>query len=1127
MKHLTSMYWKNFKSDGKLFEQLSKALIEYEYGQTDFYIVGGPGDGGKDVCKDIPLLGNYHTQIWAQCKFYSRTLSFDDISFTLLMAYLKNTNQILIFSYSKVSATFLENLNEYITRTAKDVILYADEELEDLIIKHRDKLTYNHPEFFPTLPNYFMQTEAGFKVDYQLYIDDRRITAKEVTISINSICELAIVVTNKTLETQNIRLAHIKNRTAQAYDFLDNKSENTVAVAANHSVAFITHIRLKHSVSDIFLPDFELSSNNMTQRIHSTIKLNCRWLADTALIGNQYYRALEKITSGIQYAHFHLAYVYGKSGVGKSRLLKEVQNQCVRIGKRMIFIDAEKKGLSCKRFIELLCSKMTLLPLFHEKIAVMSNGGEIAMEYATRILYDSSFDIAEEWENVSKFLAYLMESEKCVLALDNLQSFDKLSLQILDYLITLLKNAKCESDILLGINTDYVYKNSAFDNFFIQIKYASTSAPEYYTDIMLEGFEPCDSELYVRECLTYHSGETNTTYIHYDRAVRKIAEHCGNNPFFIQQYLLYLNQKGIIRRSPNTLFYFYDAEKFLESFHEMPQSIDLLIREREKLLLSNETDDFIKKYLCLVYLINITKSLPEVVYYDVFGDPTILNTLLDMGFFSLSDDCIVSIHSYYSLFYNVQYSVSSTPEDLLNRFARSLEKLNFTKDMAFPYFWAKCRLGEACFSDLQLVLVQISSWNFDCAAFSFCLESVNASVEKHYCELGINLYIKFYKDLCTKLDETLGIGESVFYYDRFLTFFLAHHKYCSEYTDTILSLITSYFIHLVNLEEYEKCMHAMTAVAEVLGNFSQRDHIKFKYQINRCQIMIYNRNDIVPQAVKAAKENLRILYDENMDPNFRDALLPSAKRSIGNTFFYSTSAYTNRQKIVDSWTDSFDCYVGKYGMDTETDFSVQAKVAAFAKGLAADIISGSEREAAQKAAFFKNALDKMNMAYYEMQIRLLMAIYLTWKWSKCGFLCEHIAEIEGYIDQTLDIAAIYGRQLTTINAFHMRAVVYFLAENYDLALDNYTITANLLMNYLKTEKDYVRWEYFWVDFARTLRRCRKARTSLSCQYGSQNIQKMIQKICSMSDHEFQSYEKQYVPMTAITDQDCIINFPKL
>lgn len=123
MKDLTVEYWRKFKSDGKMFEQLSKRLIELEYNSKNFFIVGGKGDGGKDIEKEIKLLDDYKTSIWAQCKFHKKSLSFDDISYTLLMAYLENTNQILIFSYSKVTDDFKDKMEHYIRRTEK-MLLY-------------------------------------------------------------------------------------------------------------------------------------------------------------------------------------------------------------------------------------------------------------------------------------------------------------------------------------------------------------------------------------------------------------------------------------------------------------------------------------------------------------------------------------------------------------------------------------------------------------------------------------------------------------------------------------------------------------------------------------------------------------------------------------------------------------------------------------------------------------------------------------------------------------------------------------------------------------------------------------------------------------------------------------------
>lgn len=1127
MKYLLPEFWLNFKQDGKLFEELSKVLIEYEYQQQDFYIVGGPGDGGKDVVKDIPLLGDYHSQIWAQCKFYHQTLSFDDISYTLLMAYLKNTNQILIFSYSKVSNTFWDNLDEYITRTGKDVILYADDTLEELILKHREKLIDEHPEFFPLFPNAFALDAGSFRTDYQFYIDGARVISNETTISINSICELSIAVTNQTSVTQNVKLFLIRNHISNHFSFLDDLIDQECSISANHTVSFKIHIKLKHSVKKTKLPSFKLFFDKGSLDVYTYKKVNCRWLADTVLIGAQYYAALEKINQGHRHAHFHLTYVYGKSGVGKSRLIKEIRGQCVRTGKRMIYIDSEKKDISCQKFIELLCSKMTLLPIFHEKVTVLSNTNEITMEYATRILYDHEFNIEEEWEDTAKFFAYLMTKEKIVVALDNFQHFDKISLQIIGSLITLLQNSTCESNIVLGINTDYIYKNSAFDEFFYQLSCSGGNAPEFYTGIQLDGFESCDAELYIRECLSYQTCDLTATHINYEKAIKKIAKHCGNNPFYIQQYLLYLDQKGILRRSRNTLYYIHDPEGFLESIRKIPKTVESLIRQREQFFLAHKTDDLVKTYRNLIYLINLTKSLPKEIYYNIVHNRDVLDELLDMGFLSLTDSNITPIHSFYALYYSSKYDVENVPHNLLRLFIETTEQLGFCQELALPYFWAKARLNIVDFADLQLVATQIKSWNFDCTSFYFCLKSVSNAAEKYADLLGIDEYLRLYTNLCVKLDESIGIKHSAYYYDKVLTSFLEKRDWYMDYVSPALSLITNGLIHLVNLEEYEKCIQATDAIIDISGAFQEADHWKMIYQANRCRIMIFNRNDEVWEAISAAQDNLQILKEQSIDSSFKNQMIYSAKRSIGNTYFYSTVASTKRQEIADSWNDSFNSYVEKFGMDMLGGYSNQPKVAAFAKGLAADMISGNESSADDKAYFLRNAFDKMNMMYYEMQIRLLMAIYLTWKWSDHPSYSTHIEEIEQYIGQTIDIAAIYGRQLTTINAFHLRASVYFLAGNYEFAFDNFQIAADLLTKYLKTEKDFARWDYFWIDFARALRKFDKNAGPSTIKRCDKHTQAVIERICSMPEKDFVRFEATYVPMTALTDRGNKISFPKI
>lgn len=342
-----------------------------------------------------------------------------------------------------------------------------------------------------------------------------------------------------------------------------------------------------------------------------------------------------------------------------------------------------------------------------------------------------------------------------------------------------------------------------------------------------------------------------------------------------------------------------------------------------------------------------------------------------------------------------------------------------------------------------------------------------------------------------------------------------------------MSIIVSYLIHLVNLEEYDKCFARIASILEKIEFMSKVDVLKIKYQTNRCKIMIYNRNDMVSEAIDAAKENLNVLNNNMLPLEYRLRYIYSAKRSIGNTFFYSTQAQSRKNTIAESWNDSFNTYVENNGFNVDDNFSNQPKVAAAAKGLAADMITGNQELGDQKAEFFINAFDHMHMVYYEMQIRLLVAMYLIWKYSDSHMYNKKLPEIIHYIDQSIDIAAIYGRKLTTINAFHLKGVAYFLNEDYSYAVENYCIASDMLSDYLSSRKDYDRWNYFWVDMARALKKSQQ--TVAISQRGIENEQifNKIKEIVEKDDKEYENFESSYIPITALTDKNNSINFPKI
>ena len=501
-----------------------------------------------------------------------------------------------------------------------------------------------------------------------------------------------------------------------------------------------------------------------------------------------------------------------------------------------------------------------------------------------------------------------------------------------------------------------------------------------------------------------------------------------------------------------------------------------------------------------------------------------LNLVQDLGFFSVVNNEIVAFHSYNSLYYSNQYSTSEIKTPFLSQFISAVEKLELISDLALPYYWAKSKVIGMTYDETVNVCKMIKSKNIDCHTFLFALKEINKAIEKHFNALLPSDYYTIYSSLCSMIDETCGLQQSNYFYNKFINTFISKYVLFNVCTEKCVQLITNHLIHLINQELYDDCISIVNQITSISNQFFYVQKIETEYQMNRCLIMIYNRSNIVDRAIRLASRNLEILDDSNIDGFFKNRYLFSALRSIGNTYFYSTIASQKKSEIVRSWRTSFDSYVKSNGFNVECDFNCQPKVAAYAKGLAAEIIAENEEGADSIVKFFINAFDKMDMAYYEMQIRLLYAIYLTWKWSASFEYANKLNIINRVTDSAIDISTVYGRVLTTINAFHLKGCIYFLANDFLKSAEYYCIAADLLANYIKSDRDFERWNYFWVDLARSIKKSCSKKHFLKLD---DRIKNKVSYILDMNSTDFDCYESSYSPITAITDQNYSINFPKI
>ncbi|MDE5756763.1 MAG: restriction endonuclease, partial [Clostridia bacterium] len=148
MKYLKDYFENNFEvttadgvsvRNGVKFEDFVKEILYCEFPKNMNFTVEATQtthDGGKDF-----VITSDNLEIWAECKNYKKPLSLSNIANTLVFAHIKNINEVLIFSYSKLNPNALDTISSFFKYDNKIVRIYDDEALENLILFHYEKLS--------------------------------------------------------------------------------------------------------------------------------------------------------------------------------------------------------------------------------------------------------------------------------------------------------------------------------------------------------------------------------------------------------------------------------------------------------------------------------------------------------------------------------------------------------------------------------------------------------------------------------------------------------------------------------------------------------------------------------------------------------------------------------------------------------------------------------------------------------------------------------------------------------------------------------------------------------------------------------------------------------------------------
>lgn len=641
MRKLKNSYWNKFKNidiDGKetrnglLFENLIIELLKIIY----------PGNWKRtkkthDDNRDFYLITD-KSRIWAECKNYKKSIALDTIAPTLVMAQIYSVNKIIFFSYSKINKNAHRKLYSFATSTQKDIIIYEEEQLDDLIIQCNQGISNK----FKVSANDILHTTIEPKVDIQFSIipnpilgtnieDDDIILYENIDkIIYNNAFEVLVSFDfNKIISGLSIEIScNETDRSNSNYMILENSriklSEYNIIEELDGATGYVKSILVKPLFfkQTAYLPIFNISvyshGNFIASKVSPKINVKYVWNKQTALIGSEYRKAINILQNKILgYSTFGCFLIYGVSGTGKTRILRESLDTLMMYKYRIIHFIGQEKD-SAQTLLKELIYFIFEIPrseIFAYLDACIKEVNEsLPVNKQTYTTYDLVKEISKNISDdelvylVNNYFSIIFEkmsSERIALIIDNVQDFGQPIRIFLEKYINYSRHQSRanRSVLLLSINIDRADKDML--NFIESIKKLQYDNDAFYVQ-KVAGFKYTDQALvFIKELLNEKSER-------FDKELEQIIQGYSTVPYYLWQFVYNLLDNEIAYFDDNNKCHIKDPLGFFNVTLTVfdPKEI---IEKRWCYLLSKYSFEE-EEYICILSLVSL---LPQTRKHNI------------------------------------------------------------------------------------------------------------------------------------------------------------------------------------------------------------------------------------------------------------------------------------------------------------------------------------------------------------------------------------------------------------------------------------------------------------------------------------------------------------------------------
>lgn len=593
MKKLNeNIQWKGEK--GKSFEDLVKVILQQMFPSISFIQTNYVCDGGKDFYS----VGNsYDETIWVEAKNYNNHLELSKFSNTFIMADISEINRIILFSMSELTTGAKINVARYAAYHKKTVSVYAGNDILILLNKYRNVITISdyiidiNNTLQTVLSSDIGEPDCSVSVNCEYYYakqfnlayrrdKDNHITPNSVQyLALHSLIAQEIHITNHDLfhsKTVKLDCSEYEENYVESY-FYGAQPDRILICPASTSI-IVVFFKITNACDKIKLPTIKFETDiDFEDSVCQNI-VECCWLGEIPYMGEGWNKLQDAVRTLESDPAKRFIVLKGKSGVGKTRFLKEISGYYFQRGYRIISLDYQSMtDLSLKNVLQsILFNVYNLDSSTHEDVAYIDQFGEQYKDFYD-VLFNDNYNYAEHMDKLCVLLLSLLVRKKMLLLIDNVQDINSEAATFFERLLFDINNSNAlESLLILCFNQDFLFQGKASTKLLAYLEQLNGSL-----QVTLENFSKPDAKIYLRECFDPRELRSDMdTY--YDEIIKRF----GTNPFVLKQLMLYLKQRNIFT-FVDAMVCISDFEAMIHVLNELPEGINNILQYRYAHLLRN------------------------------------------------------------------------------------------------------------------------------------------------------------------------------------------------------------------------------------------------------------------------------------------------------------------------------------------------------------------------------------------------------------------------------------------------------------------------------------------------------------------------------------------------------------